>query len=127
MNRNRKPLLTIYSEKYGTTWGLNDIQRCEFDYKECITNDLIRLLLSLTKNPEFIFGGTHHTNKLNQIVYAIRNELALRRNETHEFIDSDYKKRIPQERNFNTIDYQEKQHEKRSYRTNGYRYEQPTT
>jgi hypothetical protein len=87
----RKSLNQIYQEKYGTTWGLTDIQKCTFDYKQVFTKDLIGLLFSLTKNQEWIFGGTHPLNKLNQIVHAIRNELNLRKNDTADYhSQSDY-------------------------------------
>jgi hypothetical protein len=77
----RKTLNQVYQEKYGKTWGLNDVEKCTFDYKEVITNDLVKLLFSLTSNPDWVFAGNHHLNKLNQIVYSIRNELFYRKNE----------------------------------------------
>jgi hypothetical protein len=97
----RKSLNQVYQEKYGTTWGLTDVQKCTFDYKAVFTKDLVRLLSSLTNNQEWIFGGTHPMNKLNQIVHAIRNELYLRKSEPKQ-ID----KPVVEEPNFNTINYQ---------------------
>lgn len=77
----RKTLNEVYLEKYGKTWGLNDIEKCTFEYKEVVTSDLVKLLESLTTNRDWIFAGNHHLNKMNQIVYAIRNELYQRQYE----------------------------------------------
>lgn len=117
---NRKGINQIYQEKYGTTWGLTDIQKCEFDYKECHTRDLIKLLLTLTRNDEWVFGGNNPTNKLNQIVYAIRVELTSRKNERETFSVE----RERPERNFNTIEYQEQSQSQQNgfvHHNNGFR------